>query len=80
MPKLEELLLMRTQVTEKGLAKVQALRGLKRLKLIRLKVTPELIEQIKRFTHLDRVTISQTTLTEEQRRELTAILPNLSIN
>jgi hypothetical protein len=79
-PKLEELMLMRTQVTARGLAEVQALRGLKTLKLIRLKVTPELIEQLKRFQHLDKLSISQTTLTDQQQRELTEMLPNLSIN
>ena len=79
LPKLEELLLMRTKLTDKGLAKVQALRGLKSLTLIRLKVTPELIEQLKRFKQLDEMQIGQTDFTDQQKRELTEILPNLSI-
>jgi hypothetical protein len=80
LPKLEDLTLMRTQVTAQGLAKVQALKGLKTLHLIRLKTTPALIEQLKRFKHLDHLSIGQTEFTAEQRLELTRALPNLSIN
>jgi Leucine-rich repeat (LRR) protein len=80
LPKLEELTLMRTQVTAQGLAKVQALKGLKTLHLMRLKTTPALIEQLKRFKHLDHLDIGQTEFTAEQRLELTKALPNLSID
>jgi Leucine-rich repeat (LRR) protein len=80
LPKLEGLTLMRTQVTAKGLATVHDLGKLKGLTLMRLKTTPELIDQIKRFKHLDKVYIGQMKFTPEQERELTAALPNLSIN
>jgi hypothetical protein len=80
LPKLEELTLMRTQVTAQGLAKVQALKGLKTFHLMRLNTTPALIEQLKRFKHLDHLYIGQTEFTAEQRLELTKALPNPSIN
>lgn len=79
LPLLEELQLMRTKVTDKGLATVRSLGGLKRLSLIRLKTTPALIEQLKQFKNLDSLIISQTTFTDQQKRELTEALPNLSI-
>jgi hypothetical protein len=80
LPKLEDLTLVRTQVTARGLAKVQALKGLKTLHLMRLNTTPALIEQLKRFKHLDHLSIGQTEFTAEQRLELTTALPNLSID
>jgi hypothetical protein len=80
LPKLQSLTLMRTQVTGKGLAKVQALRHLKVLVLMRLKTTPALIEQLKHFQHLDELQIGQTHFSDEERRELTAALPKLSIS